>query len=145
MAQQHKAMNQLEIQAFLQAPRFVIVGTNRRDGPPQLTPVWYLHQRGQIFLSMDVASAKYRNLKRDPRIALCIAGDHPDARSVMMYGTVEFVPGDEEAARDINWKITRRYYDSDAETREYLDSVAGNGDSAVVVVTPDKVIAQDYN
>ena len=138
-------MSQDQIDEFLQEPRFVIVGTNRVDGPPQLTPIWYLYEIGRIYLSMYVKSAKYRNLRRDPRIGLCIAGTHPDARAVMIYGEVDVIPEDDDQYDAIYWRLTRRYHDSDEETRAYLDSFENDEGSAIVVVTPDKVIAQDYN
>ena len=145
MAIQCSDMNQVQIDEFLKAPRFAIVGTNRADGPPQLTPVWYLHQDDRIYLSMYTKSAKYRNLYRDPRIGLCIAGNHPDARSVMIYGAVELVPEGATWVEEIVWRLTRRYYNSDEETRSYLESAADGAGSALVVVTPEKVLAQDYN
>ena len=74
-------MSQAQIEVFLEAPRIAVVGTNRVNGPPQLTPVWYLYQDNQIYISMMVNSAKYRNLCRDARVGICIAGDHSDARA----------------------------------------------------------------
>lgn len=145
MSDQYSDMSEAEIEEFLQAPRIAVVGTNRMNGPPQLTPVWYLFQDGQIYLSMYVESAKYRNLSRDPDIGVCIAGDHPDSRAVMIVGTVEFALEGSSWVDDIAWKITRRYYDSDEEAQSYMDSTADQGVSALAVVTPTKIIAQDYN
>jgi PPOX class probable F420-dependent enzyme len=138
-------MSQAQIEEFLQAPRFAIVGTNRANGPPQLTPVWYLHDNGQLYLSISVNSAKYRNLCRDPRISLCIAAEHPDARAVMIYGGVELIQQESAWFKEISWRLVRRYYDSDEEAQSYLDSEAVAGDSALAVITPEKIIAQDYN
>jgi nitroimidazol reductase NimA-like FMN-containing flavoprotein (pyridoxamine 5'-phosphate oxidase superfamily) len=52
MPYQYTDMSQAQIEEFLQAPRFAIVGTNRRSGPPQLTPVWYLYENGKVYLPM---------------------------------------------------------------------------------------------
>lgn len=138
-------MTQTEIEEFLGAPRFAIVGTNRANGPPQLTPVWYLYQDERVYISMFVKSAKYRNLRRDPRIGVCIAGENPDARAVMIYGTVEFSLDGESWVDEIVWKLVRRYYDSDEEAQTYMDSSAVEGEGALAVVTPERVIAQDFN
>ena len=91
MTYQYAEMSQAQIEEFLHAPRFAIVGTNRVNGAPQLTPVWYLYENGRIYVSMSVDSAKYRNLRRDSRIGICISGSHPDARAVMIYGTKGFI------------------------------------------------------
>jgi PPOX class probable F420-dependent enzyme len=145
MAIQPTAMSQAEIEEFLQEPRFAIVGTNRENGPPQLTPVWYLYEDGRIYFTMYVESAKYRNLRRDPRIGICIAGKSPDARAVMFYGSVELVTEASTWADDIGWRVIRRYYDNDVETRAYMEEAATEGGSALAIVTPDKVLAQDFN
>ncbi len=145
MTYQYAEMSQAHIEDFLQVPRFAIVGTNRVNGAPQLTPVWYLYENGRIYVSMSVNSAKYRNLRRDPRIGICIPGVHPDARAVMIYGTVDLIPEDTALYDDINWRLTRRYHDSDEEAQAYIDSLPTEEESALAVVTPDKVIAEDYN
>lgn len=146
MTYQYSVMSQAEIDQFLQAPRFAIVGTNRVNGPPQLTPVWYLYEGGRVYVSMYVNSAKYRNLRRDPRISICIAGDNPDARAVMFYGTVElFLERSASWVDEIGWRLVRRYCDSDEEARAFMDSGEAGGEGALAVVSPEKVIAEDYN
>jgi PPOX class probable F420-dependent enzyme len=145
MAIQPAEMSQAEVEEFLREPRIAIVGTNRVNGPPQLTPVWYLYEDGRIYFTMYVGSAKYRNLRRDPRISICIAGESPDARAVMFYGSAELVTEASTWADDISWRVVRRYYDSDEETRAYLEEAATGGGSALAMVTPDKVLAQDFN
>ncbi len=138
-------MSPAQIEEFLQAPRFAIVGTNRVNGPPQLTPVWYLYENDRIYVTMFVKSAKYRNLRRDPHIGICIAGENPDARAVMIYGTAELIQEDSAWINEIRWRLIRRYYDSDEEAQSFMDSDAMGGEGALAVVTPDKVIAQDFN
>ena len=146
MAYPYRDMSQAQIEQFLAAPRYAIVGTNRRDGPPLLSPVWYLHEDGALYISMSTASAKYRNLARDPRIALCIAGDPPDARSVTVYGTADVhFAGSGEWVHDCIWRLVRRYYDSDAAARKEFFSEDELEEVALVAVTPQRIIAQDYN
>ena len=138
-------MSQAQIEEFLQAPRFAVVGTNRVDGPPQLTPVWYLFENAKLYIWLYVNSAKYRNLARDPRIGICIAGNHPDARAVMLYGTAELLRAGAAWVDEIILRLARRYLDSDEEAQSYVGSQAENGQGALIVVTPEKIIAQDFN
>ncbi len=138
-------MSQAQVEQFLQVPRFAIVGTNRVNGPPQLTPMWYLYEDGRIYMSMSVSSVKYRNLRRDPRIGVCVAGEHPDARAVMIYGTADLFPENSDRYDDIHWRLTRRYHDSDEEAQSYMDSLPAEEESALAVVTPDRIVAEDYN
>jgi PPOX class probable F420-dependent enzyme len=145
MIYQLRNMTEEQVKEFLREPRFAIVGTTRKSGGPQMTPVWYLHENDRIYLSTDVTGAKCRNLSRDNRICICVAAAHPDARAVMIYGSVELVPQDSAWTVDVNWRLTRRYYDSDEEAQVFIDAVPPGADRALVVVTPEKVIGEDWN
>ncbi len=145
MAHAAPVMTQARIEEFLQASRHAIVGTNRRDGPPQLSPVWYLYEERRIYISVLVASAKYRNLQRDPRISLCIDGGHPDARAVMIYGCAELIVADSPWREEIRRRIIGRYFDSDEEARRFREEARDWGPTALIVVTPQKTISQDFN
>jgi PPOX class probable F420-dependent enzyme len=133
-----------QIETFLKAPRHAIMGTNREDGPPQLSPVWYVYQAGRFYISIGVETAKLRNLQRDPRVALCIDGGHPDARAVMIYGTAELVQGDDPSRKEMRWRIIRHYHESEDAARRYAQEVE-DLPSVLVIVTPQRIISQDFN
>ncbi len=52
-------MTPAQIETFLKAPRHAIVGTNRTNGAPQLSPVWYIHDDGRLYISIGAATAKH--------------------------------------------------------------------------------------
>ncbi len=139
------AMTQAQVEEFLQAPRHAIDGTNRRDGPPQLSPVWYLYEEGRIYIGVLAATAKYRNLRRDPRISLCVDGGHPDTRAVMIHGGAELIEAESPWREQVIWRITRRYHDSDEETRRYQETSRDRGRAVLIVMTPENIISQDFN
>ena len=145
MTNQHVKMSQAQIDEFLQTPRIAVIGTIRGKGAPQLTPVWYLYENGQVYVSISINSAKYRNLTRDPRVCICMAEQYPDARAVMIHGEVELIPEESAWSDDIHWRLTRRYFDSDDEAQAFLASFPTEEKSALVSITPDKVIAEDWN
>jgi PPOX class probable F420-dependent enzyme len=133
-----------EIDSFLMAPRHAIVATNTRAGPPQLSPVWYIYEQGRLFISSSPDTAKYRNLQRDPRVSVCVDGGRDDVRTVTLYGTAELIAGQDARIEELRWRIIRHYYATEAEAREYLESV-GDVDSVLIVVTPDRMLSQDFN
>ncbi len=145
MAHAAPVMTQARIEEFVQVSRHAIVGTNRRNGPPQLSPVWYLYEEGRIYISVLVASAKYSNLQRDPRIGLCIDGGHPDARAVMIYGSAELIVAESPWREETRWRIIRRYFDNDEEAHRFKEQARDWGPTALIVVTPQKTISQDFN
>jgi hypothetical protein len=54
------------------------VATVRPDGRPHLVPVWFVLHDHKIYLSIDPASVKSRNISRNPQVALALEdGSHP--------------------------------------------------------------------
>jgi PPOX class probable F420-dependent enzyme len=138
-------MSPEQIEAFLAAPRHAVVAALRRDGTPQLSPIWYLCENDRLYFSIPVESAKYRQLRRDPRVALCIDGAHPDARAVMIYGAAELIEDESPWREDLEWRILLRYHENEAQARRYQEETAGQGRGALVVVTPERIVGRDYN
>ncbi len=139
-------MTDEQIDNFLEQPRFAIVATNRADGPPQQSPVWYLYEDGKVYINVYTRSVKYKNISRDPAISICVAGDPPDARAVIMTGEAEIVQRDSTPDfDDLSWRLVRRYYDSDEAARSYTESAGDGSDSALIVLKPKRILAQDYN
>ena len=146
MAISYQNMDKQEIDTFLQTPLFAVIGTNRRDGPPQLTPVWFLYEKGLCYISVHKESAKYRNLRRDPRLCVCISGNSPDSRAVIFTGKAEIVQSHDEAwLKDIEWRLTRRYCQTDEEARAFLDLESGSDSSVIISLSPETTLAQNYN
>jgi PPOX class probable F420-dependent enzyme len=138
-------MNSDQIDAFLAETRHAIAGVIRSDGAPQLSPVWILCENGKIYFSILVDSAKFRQLERDPRISLCIDGGHPDARAVTIQGTAELIREKSAWSEEVSWRIERRYHETEAEARRYHSETESQGPSALVVVSPQRIIGRDFN
>ena len=138
------AMSQDEIELFLQEPRHAIVGTIPADGPPHLSPVWYLFENDRIYISVPTKTVKYRDLQRDPRISVCIDGCRPDGRTVMFTGKAQLLPKGDPFEAEMRWRIIRHYHETEAEARRYAEQVR-DVFSALIIVTPEKIISQDFN
>jgi len=138
-------MSSEQIDAFLAETRHAIAAVIRSDGAPQLSPVWILCEDGKIYFSILVDSAKFRQLERDPRISLCIDAGHPDARAVMIQGRAELIRETSAWSEAVSWKITRRYHETEAEARRYDSQTKADGPSALVVVSPERIIGRDFN
>jgi PPOX class probable F420-dependent enzyme len=137
------SMTPAQIEAFLDAPRHAIVGTNPLDGAPQLSPVWYVYQEGCLYISILAESAKHRNLSRDPRISVCVDGCYPDYRTVIFYGTAEIVESGHPLQEEMHWRIIRTYHETEEAARRYLEATREE-DSVLLVVTPQRIVSQDY-
>ena len=98
---------EVTLQRFLAGRQNAVVATNRRDGPPPLSTVWY-RWTGEVFhISTQRDPQNLVNLRRDPRVTLCI-DDPAIFTSVVVEGRAEVVDGDIWEATQA---IAERYID----------------------------------
>ena len=137
-------MNRSELELFLEQPRNAIVGTNRRDGAPQLSPVWFIFENGLYYIGITRGTAKYHNLRRDPRISLCIDGGHGDSRAVMVSGTVILIEKSDPRQQEMRQRLIRHYIEDEPAARAY-EEMSSEWESVLLVVTPEKTLTQNFN
>ncbi len=69
-----------------------VLATIRNDGTPQMSPVLVaLDDEGRVLVSTREAALKVRNLRRDPRLWLCVLSDGFFGRWVQVEGSAEIV------------------------------------------------------
>lgn len=67
---------------------FAHLATLMPDGSPQATPVWFDFAGGSIRINSARGRQKDRNMRRDPRIALCITDPDNPYRYLEIRGRV---------------------------------------------------------
>jgi len=90
----------------LQERRFAVLATLNKDGSPQLTTMWYLLQGDTIMMNTKAGRIKDLNMKRDPRIAICVEDGY---NYVTISGTVTMIDDQETAHQDI-FRLAVRYH-----------------------------------
>jgi PPOX class probable F420-dependent enzyme len=101
--------------AFLQELRFAVLATINQDGTPQLTTMWYLlEDDGTLLMNTKLGRLKERNLRRDPRISICIEDGYD---FLTINGIVEIIDDSEIAQWDI-FRLSRRYHGEAKATRQ---------------------------
>ena len=142
-------MSSTQLNEFLQSPRHAIAGTNRTDGPPQLSPVWYIYEDapfpkgGLFYVGITKDTAKYRNLQRDPQISLCIDGGREDTRCVIVQGTVEIVEKTDPRQQAMRWRIIQHYIADPDAAKRYAEE-SKDWETVLLIVTPQKMITQNF-
>ena len=99
--------------AFLQEQRFAVLATLNKDGSPQLTTMWYLLEGDTIMMNTKEGRIKGLNMKRDPRIAICVEGGY---NFVTISGTVTMNYDQESAHQDI-YRLAVRYHGEEKAKR----------------------------
>jgi PPOX class probable F420-dependent enzyme len=77
-----------DIEAFLAAPKNVIVAGVRKDGRPHVSPNWFFWDGAKFYVSTTRNRAKYNIFRRDPRVEL-VVDDPASNRYIGLSGTVE--------------------------------------------------------
>ena len=105
-------------QAFLQELRFAVLATINQDGTPQLTTMWYLlEDDGTILMNTKVGRLKERNLRRDPRISICIEDNY---NFLTINGTVHLIDDHQRTQNDI-YRLSARYHGEERARRQMQD------------------------
>jgi PPOX class probable F420-dependent enzyme len=137
-----KRMTDDDAFTFIEAePRTAKLATVSADGSPHVVPVWIVVDRDaeptQIVFTVGEASYKYRSLRRDPRVALCIDDENPPFSFVEVRGTVT-LHHDMDELLDFATRIGGKYMGADvAEAFGKRNAVP---EEWVVRVTPTKIV-----
>jgi PPOX class probable F420-dependent enzyme len=106
--------------ALLREKVLAHVATVMPDGSPQVTPVWVDTDGEAVLFNTSKSRLKYRNLSRDPRVALSLSARDNDYRTVVMRGRAEFI--DEGADAHID-RLAKKYLGVDSYPRRQSGEV----------------------
>ena len=131
-------MTQQELEEFTALPLVVTVTTVRGNGSPQVTPVWYEYDDGAFYCWIGAGTVKVRNLRRDPRVNLCIATHDEPYKYVVAEGSCEIVS---RGVVERSISISTRYY---GPTRGpvYAREMAETGESVLLVLRPIRLLTE---
>jgi PPOX class probable F420-dependent enzyme len=130
-----------EVLAFLNAQRTAVLATIRRDGSAQLSPVWFLWKEDRFIFSAGRQTAKTANLRRDPRVSLCIFADQPVARYLFASGTAALVA--ESARRELAFTSIAKYLPAE-EIEDYWDDLERNEPQVLYIFQPERVVWREF-
>jgi PPOX class probable F420-dependent enzyme len=132
-------MSTAEIRQFLlEKARTGKLATVREDGRPHIAPIWIDLEDDTIVFTTGHDSVKATNIRRDPRVAICVDDDQQPFAFVIIEGVAALTDNNEEL-RYWATRIAGRYMGKDlAEAYGKRNSVAGE---LLVKVTPEKIIA----
>ncbi len=121
---------------LLDAP-FATLATVGADGRPQLSAVGFLHDDGQLKVSLHASRQKTKNLTRNPAVNLFIL----DPRNPMRYLEVR---GDAELEPDTDYALAGRFR---AKYRgvDLREMDGGDQRRSAVVIRPSRVVAVDLS
>jgi PPOX class probable F420-dependent enzyme len=105
------------VRAFLDEPRFAILGTLNEDGSAHLTVIWYGRRDDEPIVNTTAPRKKAANIARDPRVSLLVGESE---RYVRLDGDARVIASGEAALRDIR-DLAVRYDGKAAAERQTRD------------------------
>jgi PPOX class probable F420-dependent enzyme len=134
-------MSPEEARAFLlERPRTAKLATVRADGRPHVAPVWFDLAGEDLVFTTWHTTVKAANLRRDPRVSLCVDDEAPPFAFVLVEGTAA-LSEDLDELRHWATRIAGRYMGQEqAEAFGQRNGVAGE---ILVRVRPSRILGQD--
>ncbi len=124
--------------AYLREKRFAVLATLNKDGTPQLTTMWYLlEDDGTIMMNTRVGRLKGRNMRRDPRISICIEDGY---RYLTIKGRVEMIDDPQISQRDI-YRLSSRYH-GEEKAKKQMETQFSKEQRVTLRLKPESI--QEY-
>ena len=121
--------------AYLREKRFAVLATLNKDGTPQLTTMWYLLENdGTIMMNTRAGRAKERNLRRDPRISMCIEDGY---KYLTIKGQVEMIDDPKVSQRDI-YRLSARYH-GEAAAKKQMETQFSKEQRVTLRLKPESI------
>ena len=146
-ATRRNALTAEEREEFLSRKLVARMATQRGDGWPHVTPIWYVWEGGRFLLSLGNSRRHLANLRRDPHVTMCVDVDPrvedptKTPRSVVCFGLAELVD-EGPLVREVTEKMEMRYLG--AVPPEFEEALWFEG-RTVVVIEPQRWLAWDQS
>ena len=123
-----------EQEQIIQEEKLAVLATLRSDGSPQLSPINYAYQDGRFLISTTRDRAKYKNVRRNPQVSLCIvrAEGHP---YVMISGRARI---EETEIEEGTAQIVRNMSDR-PPPENFAERLREQG-RILIIVTPERFV-----
>lgn len=110
--------------AYLRENSRGVLSTFRRDGRPQMSPMSVtVDDEGRVMISTREPSMKVKNIRRDPRVSLCVFPAEFIGTWIQVEGKAEIIPLPEamDVLVDLYRRLRGEHYDWDKYRQAMID------------------------
>lgn len=136
-------MSQRERDRFLSGRHVAVLITVAADGAPVPTPIWYLYRDGKLYFRTDAAAIKTANVRRNPRVSVCVQEERPPYKAVIVHGHAEVQPPPDWLAKDIPGHYLG-FIGGIAYQRTAQQAIEQEVEEVAIVVRPERVTTFDF-
>ena len=129
-----------EQRAFLQDHRLCVFGYRRKDGPPSLTPVYYVLDGDDLVISTTASRGKAKAVARDPEVSVCVLEEQMPFSYLTVFGRARI---EEDGAADVMRRIGEVMTGNAVPDAALpaLEERAKNEGRVVLRVTPERLVS----
>jgi PPOX class probable F420-dependent enzyme len=138
-----RRLSKRERERFLDGRHVAVLVTNGEDGTPVPSPIWYAKREGALYFRTSDDSVRVRNVRRDPRVSVCVQDERPPYRAVIVYGRADVLPPE----KWLEEELPRRYLGIVGATG-YRAAAAENiegGPEVTLVVRAERYASFDFS
>ncbi len=137
------AMSPQEIEDFLSEGNIARIATVKPDNSPHVTPVWYLWENNQLWMTIPKDSVKARNIRQNNKVAVTIDTDKAPSKAVIIEGTTKIEKLTNEMERKIDRRMAAKYVKPEY-LDEYIEWDSAQGVEYICIrICPKKIISWD--
>jgi PPOX class probable F420-dependent enzyme len=133
------SMNEFEMREFLSKKRLARLATVKKNGTPQITPVWFDYDGKYFWVTARKERHKVANLRRNPNVALTIDREERPYQGIIVEGKAEL---SEERLEELVRKTARKYCPP-PEDAEKIASDMLTFPRITIKIVPEKIITWD--
>ena len=71
------------------------------DGTPVPTPIWYRYRDGLLYFRTASSSVKASNVRREPRVSVCVQDERPPYKALIVHGRAELRDDQDWLAKEV--------------------------------------------
>jgi PPOX class probable F420-dependent enzyme len=127
---------------FLSRRHVAVLVTLGADGSPLTTPIWYLYRDGVFYFRTASNAIKTENIRRDPRVSICVQDERAPYKSIIVRGTAEISDSLDWLGREMP-----RHYLGLVGAIGYRAAARGQveqGPEVTLVVRPERMTSSDF-
>jgi PPOX class probable F420-dependent enzyme len=128
---------------FLAGRHVAVLVTLGPDGAPVSTPIWYLWRDGAFYFRTAGNAIKTENVRRDPRVSVCVQDERAPYRSLVATGRAEVAasPAWLADAMPLHYLGVVGAMGYRAAAREAIEQ----GEEVAIVVRPERITTSDFS
>jgi PPOX class probable F420-dependent enzyme len=131
-----------ERERFLAGRHVAVLVTIGEDGAPVPGPIWYRYRDGAFYFRTADDAVRTKNIRRDPRVSICVQDERPPYKAIVAYGRATIEPAEQGLAEELP-----RHYLGMIGAIGYKQAAARaieQGPEVTLVVRPDRITSFDF-